>query len=163
MIEAWQRALKAFLGPCAVLVGIGNRLRGDDAFGPILVDLLQGKVHWPVLDVGETPENYIGSILSLEPKQVLLLDAAKWGAPPGKIGFFPSGEILWGSISTHAASLRLFAEVLGDRGGCVAALLAAQPGSTEMGAPLSTEVKQSVNAIAACVESFAGACRETVP
>ena len=151
--------MKEFLARGSVLVGIGSRLRGDDAFGPILADRLGGKVHWPVLNVGETPENHIGPILSLEPERVLLIDAVHWGAVPGRIGFFPADEILWGGVSTHATSLRLFAEALFARGGCRVALLGAEPGNTEAGAALSVVMERSVNAVAACVEDLAAACR----
>jgi len=164
MEEAWQRALKRFMGPPAVLVGIGNRLRGDDAFGPLLIDRLNGKVPWQAVDVGETPENYIGRILSLEPERVLLLDAVHWSATPGRIGFFPSSQIPWGGISTHAASLRLFAEVLRDQGKCLVAVLGAEPGNTDLGAPLSREMERSVRAVAETLEHLESSkCKRSPP
>ena len=43
--------------PC-VLVGIGNSMRGDDGFGPLVVDLLGDKTSVPLFNVGETPENW---------------------------------------------------------------------------------------------------------
>ena len=160
MSQAWQDALKEFLKPRSVLVGIGSRLRGDGAFGPVLADRLQGKVHWPVLDVGETPENHIGPVLSFEPESVLLVDAVHFGGSPGRIGFFPPDEVAWEGVSTHAASLRLLAEILRSRGGCFVALLGAEPANTGIGAPLSPEVKHAVDVIAACVEQLASACHE---
>ena len=157
MIEAWQNALKEFLRPRSVLVGIGNALRGDDAFGVVLADRLSGKVRWPVLSVGETPENHIGPILSSEPDRVLLMDAVTCGAAPGRIAFFAPDEILCGGVSTHAASLGLFAEMLCAWGGCSAAVLGAEPCHMEMAAPLSDEVAHGVNVVAAFVEELGSA------
>src|SRR5574342_1091615 len=49
-------------GKRVLILGVGNRLRGDDAVGPLLVEHLQGKVDIPLIDAGEVPENYLGPI-----------------------------------------------------------------------------------------------------
>ena len=144
MSDAWQTGLSDFVTPRAVLVGIGNRLRGDDAFGPILIDRLQGRVPWPLVDTGETPENYVGKVLSFGPDRVLLLDAVRWGEAPGTLGFFRADEIPWGGASTHGASLRLFADLLRAENGCVSALLGPEPACTDVCAPLGPDVERSV-------------------
>ena len=148
MTDAWQQALEEFLRPRLILVGIGNRLRGDDAFGPILVDRLRGRISSPLFDAAETPENYIGRIASLEPERILILDAVRWGASPGCIGFFPTDAIPFGGVSTHAVSLRLFAELTASRAECPVALLGAEPKGTAMGDPLSPEVGTSIDRLA---------------
>ena len=148
MIESWQTKLKEFVAPRTMFVGIGNRLRGDDAFGPLLIERLPHESRWPSLDVGETPENFIEKILSEQPEHVLFLDAVKWGAAPGEIGFFPAEDIPWSGISTHCASLRLFSDLLHARGDCVSAFLGPQPKSTEFCESLSDEVAESVVSIA---------------
>lgn len=147
MAQAWQRMLEEFLRPRMVLVGVGNRLRGDDAFGPLLVGRLREKVPWAVLDAGETPESYVGRIASFRPQNVLLLDALRHGAAPGSIGFFPSDAIPFQGISTHAISLRLFAELLALRAGCSVALLGVEPRGTALGAPLSAEMAESLERV----------------
>ena len=158
MTGAWQKALKEFLAPSTLFVGIGNRLRGDDAFGPALIERLHGLASWPLLDAGETPENYIGRVLSFRPEQVLLFDAVRWAGAPGAIGFFQYDEIPWEGGCTHAASLRLFAEALYVRGKCVTALLGAEPRNLEFGAQLSVDMEQSVEAVAAYIKGLDIAC-----
>jgi len=148
MSEAWEEALTGFLRPRSVLVGVGSRLRGDDAFGPLLVDRLHDQVCWPLCDAAETPENYIGRIASHEPERVLILDAVRSGVAPGRIGFFPAGAICVGGVSTHMISLRLFAELLAARTACAVALLGAEPGRTAVGAPLSPEMEASLSTVA---------------
>ena len=147
MTEPWEKELTAFLRPRTALVGIGNRLRGDDAFGPLVVDKLAGRSPWPVWDAGEAPEGDIGRIASLKPERVLLLDAVRWGASPGAIGFFALQTIPWQGVSTHAISLRLFAELLSYRTGCTVALLGPEPRYTGMGLPLCAEVRGSVECV----------------
>ena len=36
-----------------LLLGVGNRLRGDDAVGSLLVERLQGRVDIPMIDAGD--------------------------------------------------------------------------------------------------------------
>jgi len=132
-------------------VGIGNRLRGDDGFGPLLVDHLRGCVGWPLVDAGETPENHIGRIVSFSPERVLLLDAVAWGSRPGGIGFFPGDEIPFDGVCTHSMSLRLFADMLTARADCAVGLLGIQPKGLELGRPLSAEVESGVGEVAACL------------
>jgi len=127
MMRDWRESIEEFLCPGMVVVGIGNRLRGDDGFGPFLVDDLRGRVGWPLVDAGETPENHIGRIVSLSPERVLLLDAVAWGARPGEIGFFPSEAIPFDGVCTHSMSLRLFADMLTARADCRVGLLGIQP------------------------------------
>jgi hydrogenase maturation protease len=78
----------------------------------------------------------------------LLLDAVNWGAGPGGIAFFPIHTVPWQGVSTHGMSLRLFAEVLAARTGCWVALVGVQPKCTRIGAPLSSEVAESLDCVA---------------
>lgn len=148
MAETWQNELAAFLRPRTVLVGVGNRLRGDDAFGPMLVERLRGRVSWPTWDSGETPENDIGRIASFEPRRTLVLDAVTWRAAPGRIGFFALEDIPLAGVSTHAISLRMFAELLSARAGCPVALLGVEPQDTGFASPISDGMARSLDRIA---------------
>jgi len=147
----WRNALEALLGRGSVIVGIGNRLRGDDAFGPVLLDVLRGRVRWPLVDAGDAPENYTGAVLALNPKAVLLVDAARWGAAPGSLGVFSPRELGSGGVSTHSASLRLFSSVVEERCGCSVMVLAAEPETTAFGMALSGRMRQAVAAVASCL------------
>ena len=58
--------LKNRLQGKALIVGIGNRLRGDDGVGPEIINRLSSPLpHLLLFDVGETPENYLGKIVLL--------------------------------------------------------------------------------------------------
>ena len=149
MDNTWQDGLAGFLVGPAVLVGIGNRLRGDDAFGPTLIDRLRGRVGWPLIDAGDVPENFVGKIVASGASRALLLDSARWGGVPGEIGFFLGEEIPWGGVSTHGASLRLLCDLLRARGGCTSALLGAEPVGMALSAPLSPPMAESISAAAA--------------
>jgi len=148
MKKTWYHSLQRVMRPRSLVVGVGNRLRGDDAFGPAVLDALRGHVHWPLLDAGDAPENCTGAVESVEPELVMLLDAAHWGATPGSVGLFSFREIGWCGASTHSACLRLFCHLVAARCGCDVVLLAAQPERTDLGAPMSERVSRSVATVA---------------
>jgi len=147
MHETWQKALAAFIRPPAALVGIGNRLCGDDAFGPLVIDRVRHRIPWPVWDSGDTPEGDTGRIAAFEANSVLLLDAVVWGAAPGEIGFFQAHEIPRQGVSTHAASLRLFSDLLNQCTQWPVALLGVTPKQTGLAQPLSEEVEAGLEQV----------------
>ena len=156
MSESWIEELEAFLRPGSVLVGIGNLWRGDDAFGPLLIRRLSGRVPWGLWDAGETPESDIGRVAAYEPARVLLLDATRSNVTAGRVGFFRTGSIPRQGVSTHAVSLRVFAELLAGRAGCQVALLGVEPRNTGFSAPLSLEVQRSLDRVAEVLVEMGG-------
>ena len=83
-----EESLRGLLHGRVLLLGIGNRLRSDDAAGPLLADRLSGRVNAEVIDAGDVPENYIGPIRKLGPEVVLALDAVRSGRRPGQVQLF---------------------------------------------------------------------------
>ena len=97
-----------------VIVGIGNILKGDDGFGPILINRIKNKVRAVCLDAATVPENYIGLIAKEKPDLVLLIDAVSSShTAPGEIYLYgPESICHINSISTHNSSLSLFVSML---------------------------------------------------
>ena len=67
-----------------VFVGVGNRLRGDDGIGPVLIDMLRGRVAHAI-DAGIRPENYTSAIKRLKPAVIVFIDAVKFEEPSAGI------------------------------------------------------------------------------
>jgi hydrogenase 3 maturation protease len=63
--EELEGKLKARIGDLPpekiVFVGVGNRFRGDDAAGPVIIDMLADRVPHAI-DAGPSPENATGAI-----------------------------------------------------------------------------------------------------
>ena len=94
-----------------VLVGVGNRMKGDDAIGPVLLDSLQG--FFPhCIDTGNTPEEYTNVIKRLNPSVIIFLDALDLGAAPGEMRIIEPSGITRLRGSTHTLSLDLILEYL---------------------------------------------------
>ncbi|MBW6451458.1 MAG: hydrogenase maturation peptidase HycI [DPANN group archaeon] len=96
-----------------VICGIGNTMRGDDSIGPYVLDLLRyDNVNAHLIECGLAPENFVGKIISFEPKKIILVDAADFKGLPGEIKIIKRNEIRDISLSTHKLPLELFIKYL---------------------------------------------------
>jgi hydrogenase 3 maturation protease len=140
MNDRWTEILKGKV----VLVGIGNPLRGDDGFGPALIERLQGQVHAVCLDVGSSPESYTGKIVREKPETLLLIDAVHLAKGPGTFEVLEKSEILKTGFTTHDLSPSLFIEYLESQTPAAIYLLGVQPETVELGAEMSSAVMQTL-------------------
>ncbi len=130
-----------------VIVGVGNILRGDDAFGPALIERLQGQVPAVCLDSGTAPENYAGKIIKERPDTVLLVDAVHLSAEAGSWEILEKEDILKSGFSTHDLSPRMFIEYLEQQVTADIYLLAVQPKQLTMGEELSPEMSRTLTEV----------------
>ena len=98
-----------------VVCGIGNRLRGDDAVGPLTIDELKKKT-WPesilLLDCGSTPEAMSGKIIKFEPDLIILVDSVQMNRLPGEVEKIPIDKIKSMLATTHKMPITMFIEYL---------------------------------------------------
>ena len=95
------------------IIGIGNIMRGDDGFGPKLIESLKKKkTKANLFDCGTVPENYIFPILTTSCDTVILVDVADLKTEPGKMKVLALGELSGAGLSTHNSSIRLFTDLL---------------------------------------------------
>ena len=144
-MEEISAKIKSRIKGNVTLVGIGNPLRGDDGFGPKLIEALKGSVKAAIFDCGTAPENYIIPILNSNPDTVILLDAADFRGSPGDIGVFNMEEISNMGFSTHNSSPRLLADLFktGDAGLNIF-MVVMQPKNISFGENLSDEMKRGI-------------------
>ena len=173
--EGLPEKLRAFLaGRRVAVLGVGNALRGDDGFGPAVVERLVASCQLPVassqapdpssepraprpqpppspvvLDAGSAPENFAGRLRRERPEALLVLDAADFGWAPGELRLLSPGELAGGGLSTHAGSLAMLFDYLRAECGTDSAVLAAQAGSLKLGQGLSAPVEAAVGRAAA--------------
>jgi hydrogenase 3 maturation protease len=134
--------LSDYLRGKVVIVGVGNPLKGDDGFGPYMIEQLQGRVSAVLFDCGTVPENFIGPIGRQRPDVVLVLDAADFSAPPGQLIVLGADQWRGGGFSSHSLSLKLFADILTKETAASIFLVAVQPKQVGLGQPISQEVKE---------------------
>jgi len=142
--------------PSVVILCIGNKERGDDAFGPYVAKRLKrlrerGLVE--VIDCGIVPENYTDVIRRIGPTHVIIVDAVDFKGSPGDIilSFEPLFDEV--SISTHRPSLALLAKYIQSSIGSKIILLGVQPRSVEWGSSMSDEVLAASDIVVKALKS----------
>ncbi|MDD5563744.1 MAG: hydrogenase 3 maturation endopeptidase HyCI [Thermoanaerobaculaceae bacterium] len=140
--------LAELLSGAVTIVGIGNPVRGDDAFGSLLARLLAGRVRALVIDAEDVPENFVLAAITASPDAVLFLDAIDLGEAPGTAALVSARELSSYMASTHRMPLSMLMEIVRRETGARVAVLAVQPGHTELAMPPSPEVAASAASLA---------------
>ncbi len=133
-----------------VFIGVGNVLKGDDGFGSVLAQKINGKVPFRVFDASIAPENYLGAALREHPDTIIFADTCDFGGHPGEISFLPADKVDDNSFFlTHNTSLKMlfhFIEFEGSKASVY--LLCCQPSSMKLGTGLSRETAHAVEELA---------------
>jgi hydrogenase maturation protease len=136
--------VRDLLGGTTLVVGVGNRMRGDDGAGPAAVDALAA-CGVRTLDCGVAPENYLEKIVALNPAVVLFVDAVNFGGTSGDMRLFGPDQIPHAGLSTHALSLQMVCEYLTARIPARILLLGIQPGAITLNTGLSRTARMAVS------------------
>ncbi len=129
------------------IIGIGNIMRGDDGFGPRLIESLKKKsTKANLFDCGTVPENYIFPILTTSCDTVILVDVADLKAEPGVMKVLSLNELSGAGLSTHNSSIRLFTDLLmTGKDDLNIFAVTVQPKSIAFGENLSPAVSESID------------------
>ena len=149
-------ALRTHCRRPVAIVGVGNPMRGDDAFGPAVVAQLPPLEGVATFEAGMAPENWLGPIARAKPRSIIVLDTADIGLPPGTICLLDPTELDAVATTTHGMPLGLFIEILEERCSAPAIVLAVQPATLALGEGMTPEVRaaveKAVGAITAATE-----------
>jgi hydrogenase maturation protease len=155
--------LEAWRGRRLWLLGVGNPGRGDDGFGPRLVERLRERLGGDacprLLDVGTCPERYVGVAAREGCQELVFADAVDFGGAPGSLLVAGTEELAARRVgtSTHRVPLPVlaqYAEGLGTR----AWLLGVQPASLREGEAPSPEVEGTLEALVELLGVALGVC-----
>ena len=135
-------------GRKVAVIGVGNRMRGDDGVGSVIAERLQelARGNLLVIDAETVPENYLGVLLDSKPEFVLFVDAVDFGGEAGEWALVPLSALSDKVPTTHTVSLKLLGQVL-ESEGIECLLLAVQPKQIGFGAPMSEEVASAAERI----------------
>lgn len=141
--------LKTLLKGKVLILGIGNRFRGDDGAGPLLVKYLKGKVKNTLLDVGEEPLNYLEAIQSKAPNTILVFDTAEMGEEPGLIKRLDLEDLSnLATVSTHSIPIYQTLRLIKMRTQADIILFGIQAGTLQLGNRMSPQVENAVKKFA---------------
>lgn len=134
----------------ALILGIGNILKGDDGAGPLVCKRLEAaKISAGLLDAGTVPENYIQRIIKKAPRTLIVIDAIDFGAEAGTIRIFEPEQLDSLVVSTHTLSPRLFIDVIRRSIQLDVYFIGIQPAHTQLGQPPSSAVSRAIEKLSA--------------
>jgi len=143
---------KGILKGKVVILGIGNIMRGDDAFGPELIKRLNGKVKALCIDCGNAPENYTGKVTKEESDTILVADAVHLNLAPGEYRILEKDKIAVSGLTTHDISPKMFIDFLDTETSADIYMLGVQPKEVSFGSGLSDEVKNAIDRITKAIK-----------
>jgi len=169
--------LQACLHGRAVLMGIGNRWRADDAAGPQVIAHVADRVRASCIDAGDAPERHLGEAAEGNPETILLIDAVDFRGVPGDVALFGCDDLPSRLSTTHDASLSILMGYLRAMTGAEVLLLGIQPATTGFGEPMSTAVERAVQVVtdvllaqlgegsasSVCADQFSGSLQPSSP
>ena len=130
-----------------LLLGVGNRLSGDDGIGPTVASRLTTEP-WIAVDCGTAIENASGIVSRERPDLLVVVDAARMGLEPGSIRRLPITSDDRMLASTHGLPLSFVLERLADSVGKVV-LIGVEPESLVLGEGLSEAGSKAVDELLA--------------
>ena len=142
-----KNELKNIVKGKIVIVGIGNILRGDDSFGPVLIEKLNNNVNAVCIDAGSAPENYAGKIIKENPDTILIVDIVHLDLKPGDWQILRKEDIVKSGFTTHDLSPSMFIEYIESQTDAEIYMLGIQPQNIIMGEEMSDIVKNTLDEI----------------
>ncbi len=141
--------LKRLFSGKIVFAGVGNVLKADDGFGPVLASEIMGRVSFKVFDAGMAPENYLGALVKEKPDTLIIADTADMGKEEGSSALLRPDALSDSSFFlTHNSSLQLLLEFISAEGvSAEVFVLCAQPGTLALGGDLSPGVMNEIRRI----------------
>ncbi len=136
-----------------VVIGVGNRFRGDDGVGCRVIELMSSRINElmsskvKLINAGVVPENYIEPVVKVNPARVLFIDACDFGGEPGEFRLFPQSDferLKVGGFSTHTVPLSMIAQIIATVSNARVWLLGIEPGERRTGADFSPAVASAL-------------------
>ncbi len=128
--------LPGFCRADTVVMGCGNRLLGDDGFGPEVIRYLRDRCRIPanavLLDAGTGISRLLFDIVlaPCKPRRLIVVDAMRLGLPPGTVSALPLDTVSPEQVrafAEHQEPTSCLLKELRDMGGIEVILLVAEP------------------------------------
>jgi hydrogenase 3 maturation protease len=139
-----KNIFKKILKGKVVIVGIGNTMRGDDSFGPVLIERLKGNIEAICINAGTSPENFTNKITREKPNTILIIDAVHLGLEAGEYKILQDSDIVKSGFTTHDISPSLFIEYLKQQTRADIYMLGVQPKNISFGAEMTPSLKKTI-------------------
>jgi len=136
-----------------VIVGLGNRLRGDDAAGLLIIERINNP-KFKTICAESGLENYIGKIIKLNPDIIFIVDAVILNEKAGCYKIFSSDFIQSSDILSHSLSFDIIRDLIESASSSKIYLLGIQPKTIGIGDEPTPEVLETVNLLVKTINSL---------
>jgi hydrogenase 3 maturation protease len=130
-----------------LIITVGNSLRADDGAGPYIGSKLTPQKSFDLINAESRPEDALDQAKDLNPKRIIIIDAADFEGNPGEIKIIPDEAIPEKTLSTHSIPLNLVARLLKQDTQAEIIFLGIQPQEVGYKEELSEPVKQACEMI----------------
>lgn len=142
------------------ILGIGSELRGDDWAGMRIAQILEERCarkaeeRLAVFYGSSAPENLTGEIKKYQPTHLIIIDAADTSAEPGTITFITPEQLIGISFSTHMMPINIMVDYMLQSFTAEVIIIGIQPKLLTFGKPLSPQMQESIDQLAAALEQI---------
>ena len=134
-------------------------MRGDDGFGPMVVEKLSGRTSLSLIDAAVSPENALGPICKAEPSEIVIIDAVYTEASVGQLCWLEPDELDCASVSTHSPSLDLMVTYLRHQGVDVPVyIIGTSPQDIGLGSAVSPAIESAVDNLVSTISQIYPPC-----
>lgn len=126
-----------------IFAGVGNRLKGDDAFGPSAADVFAA-AGFSAADCGDVPENAANKIIAAAPEAIVIFDAVSAPAASTGFGLYAADELSGIQLGTHGGGIKMFIEYLKMSSSAKIAVVGARGASFALGDDMSPGPREAV-------------------
>ncbi|WAI01462.1 hydrogenase 3 maturation endopeptidase HyCI [Methanogenium organophilum] len=88
-----------------LLLGVGNTMLGDDGIGPWMAERIKNCPGWHAEDCGTAPENFTGVVRKMQPRLLVIVDAADMRLTPGEFRKILPDSVGQAGFDTHSLPL----------------------------------------------------------
>ena len=142
-------------GKKLAILGVGNKLKGDDGIGSAIAEEVASGENKLVIDCEEAPEAYTKRVVEFKPEAVVIVDAIDFKATPGDYFLARVDENLqqYTPLSTHKIPLKVLAGIF-EEAGAEVYLLGVQPKNVSFGEEMSEELVKAKDSLVQLISSL---------
>ncbi|MCX8124838.1 MAG: hydrogenase maturation protease [Spirochaetes bacterium] len=132
-----------------LILGIGNRLRSDDAAGSIIAEKCKS-MGLPSIDAEYMPQNYIAIVRRYNPQKIVIIDTCDMALSSGEFRRIPINKISNEVITTHSMPmvdiLHKLQEITPE-----ITFIGIQPHNIDVGDTVSIPVQEAIEKVIDCI------------
>ena len=140
-----KERLKEILNGKTVILGIGNRMKGDDAVGSLFAEKIKELPNFYCINGEDVPENYTGDIILENPDTLLIVDSINIQSEAGDVFILKPEQLSNECTDAHRIPLKVLIKYIRNYTKTDVYILGIQPKFLNIANQISEEVSSSLS------------------